>query len=441
MAASTKQWLVGFAALVAAGCGGRMARLDEAVGGDAPATTSFIPSGGAEGTGVTALASSGGGTWVHSSVGRATGTATKTTEELREIEELAVGLDTSCIRLGDASLRCWGDNQYGQLGDGTSIDRAVPTRVMGIDDAAGVATSGLHTCARSTGGTVRCWGMGDQGQLGIEDASLEQRQQPRVVPGISSATDLSLGPNHTCAVIYDRSVQCWGANPYGELGDGSTQQRFSPTTVVALRDAMRVCAADDKSCALLANGTLRCWGYNVEGQLADGTYVDQHAPVLVHGLANITQLDVGKWDTCVISRDLNTSCWGSNDLGYDGEPGVERGGKLFAIDRPSPVAALSGATQISVGPNHACVVLSDGRVKCIGSNRYGQLGSGEVAPTAEGVFVADLPPVEQVEVGLHHTCARTRNAIWCWGQNNLGQLGDGTVSVARATPLRVTNVP
>lgn len=356
------------------------------------------------------------------------------------IEELSVSLDTSCSRLSDGSLYCWGDNQYGQVGDGTFTDQATPVRVREVHQAVGIATSGVHTCAISKDGTVRCWGMGEQGQLGTGDLS-QPKPIPSSVPGIVSAIHIALGPNHSCAALRDGTARCWGINPYGELGDGTTRQRPVPTAVLELSGATRLSAGDDRSCAVLFDGTLRCWGYNADGQLADGTRTTQLKPVAVLGLVDVVQVEVGKWDICSVLGDSSVFCWGINGLEYDGGSDAVNEGPSAHADTPSKVAFLSGTTQLSVGPSHTCARLKDGRIKCVGSNRFRQLGIEGSHSGPAGDIVPNLPAMDQVEVGLHHTCARSKREVWCWGQSNRGQVGDGVVSDLGATPRRVMNLP
>lgn len=357
------------------------------------------------------------------------------------IEELTVGFDSSCLRISDGSLYCWGDNQYGQLGDGTFTNRAKPVRVREVEQAVAVATSGLHTCAASANGTVRCWGLGEQGQLGTGEVLFQPQAIPIAVPGIVSAIQVALGPNHSCAVLSDGTARCWGINPYGELGDGTNQQRLTPTSVFELRGASRLSAGDDRSCALLLDSTLRCWGYNAEGQLADGTRTNQLQPAPVLGLVDVVQVDVGRWDTCTVLRNASVLCWGINGLKYDGGSGAVTQEPSPDADKPSDVPMFAHATQISVGLAHTCARLQDGRIKCVGSNRSHQLGIEGLHSGPGGDFVPNLPAMEQVEVGLHHTCARSRHEVWCWGQNDFGQVGDGSASDFGVVPSRVLSLP
>jgi alpha-tubulin suppressor-like RCC1 family protein len=187
-------------------------------------------------------------------------------------------------------LRCWGANGSGQLGDGTTAERHVPAPVSGISEVIAIATGARHTCAVTEGweGTtavyaVRCWGANDRGQLG--DGTTVDRSTPVPVSGLTGPArprGLAAGARHTCAVLGDGSVRCWGANEAGQLGDGSLLDSWIPVVVSSLADATGgIGAGGQHTCAAVAGGQLRCWGANGRGQLGDGTTLDRLTPVPV----------------------------------------------------------------------------------------------------------------------------------------------------------------
>lgn len=208
--------------------------------------------------------------------------------------ELSSGYEHSCARLADSTLKCWGWNAFGQLGDGTMNNQTTAVTVQGIVGAAGIAVGGLHTCARLSDGTVACWGDYSYGQLGdvsaylasvslSEDAGVPPGLPPVLIEGISDTVQIVAGRFHSCALLGNGTVKCWGANGGGQLGNGTTSNSPSPVTVQGLSNGVEVRAGAYHTCARLADGTIKCWGSNTFGQLGDGTTNDSPVPVTVSG--------------------------------------------------------------------------------------------------------------------------------------------------------------
>jgi hypothetical protein len=188
----------------------------------------------------------------------------------------------TCARLGNGTLKCWGRNDNAQLGNGTYTSSSIPVPVSGITTASIVSGGGAHTCAVLTDGTVRCWGENDRGQLG--NGTTAGSSTPVQVAGIAGAVNVSAGWRHTCALLGDGTVRCWGENQNGQLGDGTTTDRTTPVPVSGITGATAVTAGWwHHSCALLGDGTVRCWGDNQWGQLGNGTTTDSPSPVTMSG--------------------------------------------------------------------------------------------------------------------------------------------------------------
>lgn len=201
---------------------------------------------------------------------------------------VVVGTYHACAILTDGSLRCWGDNSSGELGDGTTTDSAAPTQVVGLDGgaAAKVSAGGSHTCAVSVGGGVQCWGNNTDGQLG--DGTTTNRLTPVDVVGLGSpAVDVTAGERYSCAALANGAAKCWGNNEFGQLGDGTMANRLTPVDVSGLSAGVASVAAGDTSshtCAVMLNETVKCWGWNGGGQVGDGTDTHRLTPVDVVGL-------------------------------------------------------------------------------------------------------------------------------------------------------------
>jgi alpha-tubulin suppressor-like RCC1 family protein len=192
----------------------------------------------------------------------------------------------TCAVPADGKVRCWGRNDAGQLGDGTVTSSSTPLQVeTGSGPLTGVtalAGGGAHTCALRANGTVRCWGENNQGQLG--DGSTSGSRNGVEVTGISTAVAISAGWEHTCAVLADGGVRCWGANALGQLGDGTTTNRTTPVPASGITDAVAVTAGWwHHSCALLGDGTVKCWGDNEWGQHGNGTNTNSATPLTMSG--------------------------------------------------------------------------------------------------------------------------------------------------------------
>lgn len=201
--------------------------------------------------------------------------------ELQGIVQISDGDLHTCALLGNGTVECWGDNQFGELGNGTNIGSDTPVPVSGLSGATAITARGHHSCALLADGTVRCWGYNATGQLG--NSSNIDSNIPVPVSGLSGATAISGGLDETCALLADGSLECWGGNSSGQLGNGGNADSNTPTTVSLPPGiiATAISAGDDHACALIADGEVRCWGDNHFNQLGDGSAISSNIPVLV----------------------------------------------------------------------------------------------------------------------------------------------------------------
>ncbi len=330
---------------------------------------------------------------------------------------------------------CWGRNDRGQLGDGTTTDRTRPVLVA-LGSLEAVASGERHTCALTSAGRVYCWGDNGSGQLG--DGTTTDRSVPTPVPGLDF-TSLTAGALHTCGITQDGTAYCWGLNVAGQLGTGSPSTTLPVAVAPPAGETTRLSftalsAGRSHTCGITDGAAAYCWGANVSGQLGDGTTVNRSVPVAVAPPAGqstplaFTSLSVGLAQTCGLTEDGVSYCWGRNASGQLGD------GTTIGRPIPGPVQAPVVFTAVEVGGGHACALAAPGRAYCWGVNGSGELGDGttthrltpvEVAPPANRslpVFFASL------DAGDGHTCGATIDGrAYCWGSNFHGQLGTGTM--------------
>ncbi|ACO64999.1 regulator of chromosome condensation RCC1 [Micromonas commoda] len=375
---------------------------------------------------------------------------------------VSVGYTHACAVLNDGKLMCWGNNANGELGIGTKGGHT--SNPMNVDLGSGrtakaVACGYTHTCAILDDDNLKCWGQNSQGWLGYGDTTWRTAPEATAVVNLGAgrkAKAVSAGYQHTCAILDDDTLKCWGyANLY-VLGYGYTTDKYAPeaTAVVNLgsgRKAKTVTSGwgSDKRfvCATLDDDSVKCWGSNSEGQLGRtpyGIHEYQQSPVAVTLGAGAASLSVGKsCFTCAALNDGTVKCWGRNQEGQIGQGTVS----TAPITAPSVVNIGSGRTAKSVaaGSGNACAILDDDSMKCWGENDYGVLGTGNVLYSSNnlptGVALPSGRTAKSVSMGSLNVCAvLDDDSIWCWGGNGYGQLGNGvdqTLHDKSPSPTRV----
>ena len=348
---------------------------------------------------------------------------------------IAVSGGHTCALTKFNGLKCWGGNTYGQLGDGTRVDRhtAVPTKGL-ASGLLSVATGAAHTCVLTNAGGIKCWGQGTR----LGDGRGLDRYTPGFVKGLQSGAIAVVSGNlHVCAITKAGGVKCWGENGFGQLGDGTRTQRLAPVAVRGLKSGViAIAAGGTHTCALTKAGLVKCWGHNDHGQLGDGTTKDRLAPVTVKKLAGIVFIATssGYFQTCAVTKAGVPLCWGDNERGQLGDG--------TTTDRHTPIRVIGlagGVKAIALGGLHTCALSNSGNVKCWGYNFHGQLGNDDDNRKDQSVPTPVHPPVAAtaLSAGGADSCAfTTAGGVKCWGYNDQGQLGTGT-TVEEQKPVSV----
>jgi len=336
----------------------------------------------------------------------------------------------TCLVIADGTVRCWGLNGSGQLGDGSIDTPAEPVRVTGISTAISVVTGLDHSCALLVDARVRCWGANGAGQLG--NGSFNPSLTPVLVTGITDAVSISGGSLHTCVRRSNGTIACWGSNQFGQLGDNTlNNDRATPVQVRDISNARMVAAGSTHTCAARVDGTVACWGGNGVGQLGRGfTGENFPLPATVPDLGGVWYVASGHRYSCAVRGfEGAVRCWGLNDFSQLGNFTTE--------DSPTPIAVSSVFASltagIALGRGHTCVVGgNDARVQCVGLNVSGQLGRGFAsAPVPTPAPVLNVPETIEIVAGLDRTCALSaRDGVRCWGENSAGQLASGSTQDA-----------
>jgi alpha-tubulin suppressor-like RCC1 family protein len=353
----------------------------------------------------------------------------------RSIRAISAGDLYTCALLSGGTVKCWGDNEYGQLGNGKTKSSPIPVAVRGITNAKAISAGYGHTCALLSGGAVKCWGDNWYGELGNgkkKNGPIPKTKNspiPVAVTGITNATAISAGSNYTCALLSDGTAKCWGDGDLGQLGDGTKCDDVDvfeggvPVPVKRLTNARAISAGWTSTCALLRSGRVKCWGG------CDSSY-----PVNVKGITNAIAISEGGDDTCALLSGGTVKCWGHNEHGQLGD------GTTKDSRAPVRVVGIKTAVGISAGrtgEGPTCALLSDGTAKCWGDGDLGQLGNGSTENSRTPVAVRGIKNASAVSVGTMHACALlSGSSVKCWGWNGRGQLGNGT-TIESSTPVAV----
>ncbi|HYV91991.1 MAG TPA: T9SS type A sorting domain-containing protein [Chitinophagales bacterium] len=339
-------------------------------------------------------------------------------------QQIAAGNGHSLAICSDSTIRAWGWNVWGQLGNGSNSDSNVPVQVSSLTGIIAIAGGSYHSLALKNDGTVWAWGNNNGGQLGTGTGYGTDSNIPVEVSSLTGVITIAGGSYHSLALKNDGTVWAWGDNLFGDLGDGSSgvyAYSYVPVQVNSLTGIIAIGAGADYSVALKNDGSVWAWGWDKYGQLGNGDTTDSNVPVQVSSLTGITAISIGWGHSLALKNDGTVWAWGWNQYGQLGN------GDTTDSNVPMQVGSLTGITAIAAGYAHSLAVKNDGTLSAWGANYYGELGNGTNSDSNIPVQVNSLTGIAAIATGYYHSLAlKNDGTLWAWGANANGQLGNGT---------------
>lgn len=362
------------------------------------------------------------------------------------VEALALGAQSTCLRLAGGEVRCAGYNNHSaQLLTTGSTERVVtsPSAVTGVDDAIALGVGATHACAIRRRGALVCWGQGSDGQRGdgrrtggaIRDVVPDVARlsltpsRPSSFPETASEPEhaasphLALGDRHVCGVVADGRVRCFGEGDGGQLGTGATADLPSSTEryVEGITDARAVVARANHTCVVRTNGRVACFG--TPGTVyRDPIHEPTSTPVPIDALQDVSTLALGMGTMCAVKRDHTVWCLGANEAGQLGNGTRTRSAVAVQVE------GIGDAEAIAAASSTFCVVRTGGALACWGYGGYGELGNGASTPSTTPVTPA-LTGVTAIDGAYYDFCAvHDGGRVSCWGDNDYGQIGNGAAA-------------
>jgi uncharacterized protein (TIGR03437 family) len=354
---------------------------------------------------------------------------------LTGVAAIAAGANHSLALGSDGTVWAWGDDEYGQLGNGTNVTSSLPVQVSGLAGVVAIAAGWYHSLALLNNGTVWAWGENEYGGLG--NGNNVNSDVPVQVSGLTGVVAIAAGEGFSLALLNNGTLWAWGYNADGELGNGSNVNSSVPVQVSGLSTVTAIAAGEQHGLALLSKGAVWAWGYNGDGELGDGHYTNSNVPVQVSGLNDMTAIAAGASHSLALKSGGSVWAWGDDG----GDELGNASGKDSNV--PALVSALTGgATAIAAGNEYSLAIENNGSVWAWGSTYLGQLGNGSSSGSnvLAPVEVSGLTGVMAIAARADHSVAlKSDGTVWAWGDNEYGELGIGS-SADSNVPMTVTGL-
>ncbi len=378
-------------------------------------------------------------------------------KNLAGIIAIESGPDFSLALKSDGTVWAWGSNSNSRLGDGTtSSSKSTPVQVKNLAGITAVSAGVSLSMALKSDGTVWIWGRNDYGQLG--DGSTIHQGLPFQNPNLSEVSFIAAGSDHAHVIKNDGTVLAWGRNNYGQLGVNSVTDQWIPVLVNNSEGIRSIDCGERYSIALKQDGIVMVWGNNGYGQLGDGTIDNQLVPVVIQRMTGVEDIEAGAEHALALTKDSNVWAWGQDytsipalmpeipnvkklssgvnfTLALKNDSTVWAWGSSYGLgdgsvnrrNVPAPIPTLSGIIQVSAGDRFAAALKKDGTVWTWGENVAGELGDGTIIPKYIPIQVPNLAGVKSISSGGGHILALKHDgSVWAWGSNQYGQIGDGS---------------
>lgn len=368
----------------------------------------------------------------------------------RSIVDISAASSHACAVDSNGAAFCWGSDTWGQLGNGdeAETEQISPVPVTDLDGIAAKAIAiqshGAASCAILDTGAMKCWGSDNYGQLGDGDDGQALESTPVDVMGLDGSKEkvvgLTGGNGFTCALLHTGEARCWGRDANSELGDGADDNadEFSPVTVKSIdgRESIAVALAGGQShaCATLSTGAVVCWGENGDGQLGDGKrFTDAHSPsptATLDGVsASAVSLACGNYHCCAADSTGRAYCWGNDTSGQVGDGDDGQGDE----DEPRQVVGISNAVSVGAGQDSSFALLANGSALSWGRDNFGSAGDGpadqanKYMPVSVDYFGASAPAYKIVAENTLVCGLDGHGIATCWGPDVSGSLGNGNI--------------
>ena len=321
----------------------------------------------------------------------------------------------------DGSLWAWGNNYYGQLGDGTTTDRLIPTQIGIATNWVNIETHGYHSLGIKNDGTIWAWGFNSSGQLG--NGTTTNLLTPTQIGTATNWVSISGGYNNNFCIKSNGTLWAWGDNSTGQLGDGTTVNKSTPTQIGTATNWVSISAGSFHTSGITADGKAWAWGSNSVGQLGNGTTTNRTTPTQIGIATNWVSISTGAFHSSGITADGKAWAWGSNANGILGD------GTTTNRTTPTQIGAATNWVSIKAGSVHNVGITADGKAWAWGNNPTGQLGDGTTTNRTTPTQIGSATNWASIFAGGYISNGITSDGIaWAWGDNASGKLGDGTIN-------------